>query len=177
MGIKHYMPLVSALLLRMSKNLQEGKELSVACYLLFSDGYSPLPLKPSAYFYTYANAVISTKKPIAYLIIKNNVTFGEVHKGQSSVCWVSATIVYRNSKSSSLGRRYVSVDGAVRFLDEAPAELSNEFNVPAKWFDLYNDLPSDVVSHDNFNKLIDTVTALIKITKIPYSKPQNKSLN
>jgi hypothetical protein len=177
MGFKLYMPIITILLSKVSKDLLEGKSVPVSCYLLFHDGYSPLLLKPSPLYITYANAVISTLKPDAYLIIENNPSYSQINNDFGGVNWLSAMVVSKARKTHHVGRRYTIESGKLSFLDAHPAQLPDPFDVSLKLKELYNELPSSAQSHPNFIKLIAAVSTFVEKTKTPYSKVNKRTLH
>lgn len=177
MGFKFYMPIITILLSKVSKDLLEGKSVPVSCHLLFHDGYSPLLLKPSPLYVTYANAVISTLKPDAYLVIENNLSYSQINNASAGVNWLSAAVVSKTRKSYIIGRRYIIENGTVSFLDEEPAQLPDPFGVSWRLKELYNELPSDAQTHPNFIKLLAAVSTFVEKTKTPYSKISKRTLH
>jgi hypothetical protein len=177
MGFKFYMPIVTILLSKVSKDLLEGRSVSVSCHLLFNDGYSPLLLKPSPLYVTYANAVISTLNPDAYLVVENNSSNSHNDNGGDGVNWLSAAIVSKKRKTYVVGRRYTIERGKVTFLDKDPLQLPDPFNVSCRLMELYNELPKDTITHPNFIKLVSAVSGFIHVTKTPYSKVIRQSLH
>jgi hypothetical protein len=177
MGFKFYMPIVTILLSKVSQDLLDGKSVQVSCYLLFQDGYSPLLLQPSPLFITYANAVISTLKPDAYLVIENNLSCTDIHGGNGGVNWLSAAVVSKTRKTYVVGRRYTIERGKVSFLDEDLAQLPDPYDISWMLKELYNEFPDAAKSHPNFKKLLSIVSSFTELTKTPYSKIIKQSLH
>jgi len=172
MGLNPYVPTVNALLDRALGVLQVEGRLETTCYLFFGDGYAPLCIKQSEHYITYANAVISTVKPDAYLLIYTNCFRGLPGVSEESR-WLTGTIVSIDSLGKTLGCRYYIRGGKVEVLDKKFEIMHGEFDSPDIFKNLYKRLPGNHVSHSNFRRLIDTVTAVIKVTKLPYIKSTN----
>jgi hypothetical protein len=177
MGFKFYLPIVNILLSKVSKDLLEGKPVQISCHLLFNDGYSPLLLKSSQLYLTYANAIISTLKPDAYIAIENNLSFTKPGNADDGINCLSAVLVTRTRKIYVIGRRYTINSGKVSFLDKEPSKLPPPFYVSLRLKELYNELPEADQSHPNFKKLVSAVSYFVTMTKMPYSKVIKNSLH
>lgn len=176
MGLNPYMPTVNALLDKALGVLQVEGRVETTCYLLFGDGYAPLCIKQSEHYITYANAVISTVKPDAYLLIYTNC-FRGLPGVSEEARWLKGTIISIGGLGKTLGCRYCIENGKIEIFDRKFENAQGEFDSPDVFKGLYKRLPGNHVSHSNFRKLIDTVTAVIKVTKLPYIKQTNNLAN
>ena len=176
MGLNPYMPTVNALLDRALGVLQVEGRFETTCYLFFGDGYAPLCIKQSEHYITYANAVISTIKPDAYLLIYTSF-FRGLPEASEEERWLRGAIISVDGLGKTLGCRYFIESGNVEILDRKFENTQGRFDSPDVFKSLYNRLPGNHVSHSNFRKLIDTVAAVIKVTKLPYIKQTNNLAN